>query len=409
MSGCRLCGGVVEEFLDLGPQPLPDAFLSPDDPAGIAAEFFHRLAVGRCGTCTVVQLTDEIPREQVFHHDYPYRSASGSSAMREHFTRTALGFVETELSTADPFFVEIGCNDGTLLRTGAESGIRHRGFEPSGGVAKIARERGVRVRTEFFEESTAAAVREAEGPADMIYSSDTISQIPYTASLLRGVDALLSPGGVFVFEDPYLRDMVEKTSFDQICNERFYLFSVRSVQAMAERFGFELVDAVQLPTYGGGLRYTLARAGARRPAPSVARLLAQEVAQGLAESAGLQRFASSVTGIRDDLVGLLRSLREDGRTVVGYGATAKSATVTNFCGIGPDLVPYVCDTTPAKQHLLTPGMHIPVKPPAAFSDPYPDYALLFAWNHAEEIMAKEQRFREAGGRWIVYVPEVRVI
>lgn len=406
MTACRICDGAVEEFLDLGPQPLPDAFLRPGDTDG---EFFHRLAVGRCTSCTVVQLTGEIPRERVFHHDYPYRSA-GSAAMREHFTRTALGFVETELAgAADPFFVEIGCNDGTLLRTIAESGVRHLGFEPSGGVADVAREKGARVRTDFFEESTAAALREAEGPADVIYSSDTISQIPYTGSLLRGVDALLGPDGVFVFDDPYLRDMIEKTSFDQICNERFYLFSVRSVGAMAERFGFELVDAQRLPTYGGGLRYTIARAGARTPSASVARLLAEENDLGLAESEVLKGFASSVLRIRDDLTGLLRSLRESGKTVAGYGATAKSATVTNFCGIGPELVPYVCDTTPGKQHLLSPGMHIPVTPPETFSASYPDYALLFAWNHAEEIMAKEQGFREAGGKWIVYVPEVRVL
>ncbi|WP_248962794.1 class I SAM-dependent methyltransferase [Sphaerisporangium perillae] len=405
MTECRICGGVVEEFLDLGRQPLSDAFPRPAD---VDAEFFYRLAVGRCVACTMVQLIEEVPRERMFHHDYPYYS-SGSSVMREHFTRTALGFVETELGAADPFFVEIGCNDGVLLRTIAESGIRHLGFEPSTGVAEVARERGVRVRTDFFEESTAVAVREAEGPADVIFSANTICHIPYLDSLLRGVDALLSPGGVFVFEDPYLGDIVEKTSFDQIYDEHFYLFSVRSVQTMAERFGFELVDVERLPVHGGEVRYSLARAGARQPTPSVAQMLAQENAQGLAEPEVLQGFASSVSRIRDDLAGLLRSLRENGKTVVGYGATAKSATVTNFCGIGPDLVSYVCDSTPAKQHRLSPGAHIPVRPSEAFAASYPDYALLFAWNHAGEIMAKEEQFREAGGQWILYVPEVRVV
>ncbi|GAA2077013.1 class I SAM-dependent methyltransferase [Actinomadura alba] len=405
MIECRICGGVVEEFLDLGRQPLCDAFLRPAD---IDAEFFHRLAVGCCETCTLVQLAEEVPRTRMFHEGYPYHS-SGTSVMREHFARTALGLVETELATADSFFVEIGCNDGFLLRKIAESGIRHLGFEPAAGVAKVARERDVRLRMDFFEESTAAAVRETEGPADVIYSANTICQIPYVDSLLRGVDALLSPDGVFVFEDPYLGDVIERISFDQICNEHFYLFSVRSVRAMAERFGFELVDVQRLPVQGGSVRYTLARAGARRPAPSVARLLAEENAQGLTEPDTLRGFASSVTRIRDDLVGLLRSLQDQGKTVVGYGATAKSATVTNFCGIGPELVSYVCDTTPAKQNRLTPGMHIPVRPPESFATDDPDYALLFAWNHAEEIMAKEQRFRETGGRWILYVPEVKVV
>ena len=265
------------------------------------------------------------------------------------------------------------------------------------------------VRTDFFEESTAAAVREAHGPADAIFSANTICHIPYLDSLLRGVDALLTPGGIFVFEDPYLGDIVKKTSFDQIYDEHFYLFSVRSVQAMAERFGFELVNVERQPVHGGEVRYTLARAGARRPAAAVAQMLAEENAQGLTEPEVLHGFASAVSRIRDDLVSLLRSLREDGKTVAGYGATAKSATVTNYCGIGPDLVAYVSDSTPAKQHRLTPGVHIPVSTPEAFAASYPDYALLFAWNHAEEIMAKEERFRDAGGQWIMYVPEVRVV
>ncbi|CRK56083.1 putative C-3 methyl transferase [Alloactinosynnema sp. L-07] len=403
MTECRVCGGTVEEFLDLGRQPLADAFLLPED---IDGEYFDRLAIGRCTTCTMVQLTEEVQRERVFHDDYPYHS-SGSSVMAEHFTRTALGLLTTELTKPDAFFVEIGCNDGSLLRTLAESGIRHLGFEPAGGVARLARERGVRVRPDFFEESTAADVFATEGAADVIYSTDTISQIPYVASLLGGVDALLSPDGVFVFEDPYLWDVIEKTSFDQVCNERFFLFSVRSVRAMAERFGFDLVDVERLAAYGGGMRYTLARTGARTPTPAVARLLAEE--GGQAELKALTDFAASVTRIRDNLIDLLRTLKADGKTIVGYGATAKSSAVTNFCGIGPDLVSFVCDTTPAKQGRLTPGVHLPVRPPTAFADPYPDYALLFAWNHAEEITAKEQEFRAAGGKWIMYVPEVRVL
>ncbi|MDH2428944.1 class I SAM-dependent methyltransferase [Sphaerisporangium sp. TRM90804] len=405
MTECRICGGGVEEFLDLGRQPLSDAFLLPAD---VDTEFFYRLAVGRCEACTMVQLTEEVPRERMFHHDYPYYS-SGSSVMREHFTKTALNFIDTELTGENPFFVEIGCNDGVLLRTIAESGIRHLGFEPSVGVAKVAQSRGVRVRTDFFEESTAREVRESDGPVDVIFSANTICHIPYLDSLLRGVDALLGPNGIFVWEDPYLGDIVEKTSFDQIYDEHFYLFSVRSVQAMAARFGFELVNVERFPVHGGEVRYTIARTGARQPSPAVAELLAEEDARDVVELETLKGFATSVARIRDELVALLRSLKAQGKTVAAYGATAKSATVTNYAGIGPDLISYVSDATPAKQHRLTPGVHIPVNPPEVFTASYPDYALLFAWNHAEEIMAKEQGFRDAGGQWILYVPEVRVV
>ncbi|WP_425563988.1 methyltransferase domain-containing protein [Nonomuraea longicatena] len=395
----------MRAFLDLGRQPLSDAFPREGETDG---EFFYRLVVGACADCSMVQLLEEVPRERMFREDYPYYS-SGSSVMREHFAETAKDLVYTELTGGDPFIVELGCNDGIMLETVRAAGIRHLGFEPSSGVARVARDKGVRVVTEFFEESTAKAVRAEDGPADVIYSANTFCHIPYVASVLRGADALLGPDGVFVFEDPYLGDIVEKTSFDQIYDEHFFLFSATSVKAMAERFGFELVDVRRLPVHGGEVRYTLARAGRRVPSRAVGELLAAERDDGLHEPATLAGFAAAVARVRDDLVALLRELRDGGHRVVAYGATAKSATVANYCGIGPDLVAYVCDTTPAKQHRLTPGTHIPVRPAHVFQDAYPDYALLFAWNHSQEIMAKEQGFREAGGRWIQYVPDVRVV
>lgn len=404
VSRCRVCGGPLNQFLDLGRQPLSDAFLTPGD---VADEYFYRLAVGCCASCTMVQLVEEVPRERMFHEGYPYHS-SGSSVMREHFARTARDLVRSAASD-DPFVVEIGCNDGVMLSTVRDLGVRHLGFEPSGGVARIAQAGGIRVRVDFFEASTAAEVRAEEGPADVIYAANTLCHIPYVESIMKGVDALLAPDGVLVFEDPYLGDIISKTSFDQIYDEHFFFFSAGSVAAMARRFGLELVDVQHLPVHGGEVRYTLARAGARTPSDAVAELIKREEAARLTDPATLLGFASGVARIRDDLTTLLRELRAQGKTVVGYGATAKSATVTNFCGIGPDLVSYVCDSTPAKQGRLTPGAHIPVLPPEAFSTPYPDYALLFAWNHAEEIMAKEREFHDNGGRWVLYVPDVRIV
>nr|AFU65915.1 DacS3 [Dactylosporangium sp. SC14051] len=402
---CRVCAGPVVQFLDLGRQPLSDHFIEPGE---IGTEFTYDLLVGQCSACTMVQLLEEVPRERMFADAYPYRS-SGSAVMREHFERTARDLLDGPLRGTDPFVVEIGCNDGVMLGTVRAAGVRHLGFEPSGQVARLAGDRGITVRNAFFEAATAAETRAQHGPADVVYAANTMCHIPYVESILKGVDALLAPDGVFVFEDPYLGDIVDKTSFDQIYDEHFFLFSAGSVRAMARHFGFDLVDVQRLPVHGGEVRYTLARAGVREPSAAVGELLAEEDARRLTDLTTLRRFAANVTRIRDDLTGLLRRLRAEGRRVVAYGATAKSATVTNFCGIGPDLVEFVCDSTPAKQHRLTPGRHIPVRPPAAFAEPYPDYALLFAWNHAEEIMRNEQAFRQAGGAWILYVPEVRVV
>ncbi|MFI6287499.1 methyltransferase domain-containing protein [Streptomyces sp. NPDC051018] len=405
MSHCRICGGPVREFFDFGRQPVSDVFPRPEE---IGTEHFYRLAVGFCDTCTMVQQSQEVSRDRMFPADYPYRS-SGSALMRRHFEATALHYLETELRGDDPFYVEIGCNDGIMLGSVRAAGVRHLGVDPAEDAARVAGAGGSRVHVGFFEESTGHRIRETEGAARLVFSANTISHIAYADSVFAGVRALLAEGGVFVFEDRYLGDIVHHTYFDQIYDEHFYLFSVRSVQAMAETYGFDLVDVEHLPVHGGTMRYTTARAGERTPRESVPRLLAAERELKLAEWSTYESFAAKIESNCRELISLLVDLREQGKRVLGYGATCKSATVTNYCGIGPDLVSFVCDSTREKQHRVTPGAHIPIRPPESFASPYPDYAVLFAWNHAEEIMAKEQEFRAAGGRWILYAPDVRVV
>lgn len=402
---CRLCGGRVEEFLDLGFQPISQQYRAPDDTSG---EFLFRLAVGQCSECSLVQQLEEVPRDLMFRADYPFIS-SGSRRMSRHFAGTAAELIRTELVGPDPFLVEIGSNDGVMLRAAKDAGVRHLGFEPCRDVARMAIALGVRVITEFFGDASAREVAATEGRADVVYAANTLSHIANLGSVFEGLHSLLAANGVFVFEDPYLGDVVEKTSFDQIYDEHFYLFSVRSVLATARRFGFDLVDVRRLPVHGGEVRYTLAPSGSRRPTPAVHALLGEEEVRALADPATLDRFAARTADVRRALVTKLDALRCSGRRVIGYGATAKSATLLNFCAIGPDLLPFICDATAGKQGMLTPGMRIPVRPPEAFADPHPDYALLLAWNHAGEIMAKESGFRQHGGRWLLYVPELHVV
>lgn len=384
---------------------MANAFLKPSQ---FADEFFYRLAVGMCQSCTMVQLIDEVPNERMFHKDYPYRS-SGSEAMKAHFESIAHRFIERELQGPEKFVVEIGSNDGIMLNVIAKKGLRHLGVEPCDHLAEMAAASGVRVLNRYFDESSAAEIVAAHGRADVVFAANTFSHISRIDSVLRGIDLLLSDSGVFVFEDPYLLDIVDNASFDQIYDEHIYFFTARSVAAMAARHGFELVDVERLSVHGGEVRYTIARPGTRTPAPEVGELLDLERRRRLAETVTFDAFAANVARRRDELVALLKDLRGQGKHIVAYGATGKSATVMNYCGIGPDLVSFVCDSTPAKQGLHTPGTHVPIRPPEAFREADADYALLLAWNHADEIMKKETEFREAGGRWILYVPEVRVV
>lgn len=405
MADCRICDAPLESFLEFGPMPLADRFLDPDE---TAAEYFYDLAVGICQSCSMVQLLEAPDPGLIFGADYPYRT-SGSAGMRAHFATTAQRLRAAELRSSDPFLVEIGSNDGAMLRVMAEAGVRHLGVEPAAAAAAVSAERGVRAVTEYFTPELARRIRETDGPADVIYAANTLCHIAAIGGALEGVQILLAPGGVLIFEDPYLGDIVATNAFDQIYDEHVFYFSLASVTALATRHGFVVVDVERLAVHGGELRYTLARRGERPVAPSVGRIAAAERAACLHEANPLHDFAERVHRIQAELRRVLEEQRAAGRRVVGYGATAKSATVTNSCGITPDLIEFVCDSTPEKQGKLTPGAHLPVRPPAAFGEPYPDAALLFAWNHAPEVMAKEAAFAAAGGQWILYVPELRLV
>lgn len=404
-GSCRICNGTLIETFDFGRQPLSDSFPADDTVAG---EFFFRLAVGICTDCTMVQLTEEVPRERMFHEDYPYHS-SGSVRMQQHFVDTAKQLVNEDLADSDGLFVEIGSNDGVLLKTIKSAGVRHLGIEPSVGVAELSRAAGCRVWTEFFDEELAERIVKSEGKATVVFSANTICHIPYLTSVLNGMRTLLEPGGVFVFEDPYFGDIIEKRSFDQIYDEHYFLFTARSVQEAASRHGLELVNVEPQAVHGGEVRYSLSLQGTRAVSPSVDEMLETEKAHGLGELDTLQTLGRGIDEICGALVKLLSNLKKDGRKVVAYGATAKSATLLNYAGIDRELIHSVYDSTPAKIGRLMPGTHIPIVDSAGFRDSDADIALLLAWNHAEEITSMEREFRQRGGKWVVYQPEVNFL
>jgi methylation protein EvaC len=330
--------------------------------------------------------------------------------MAQHFKQFASQVLQSGyLAKVDPFVVELGCNDGIMLKNFAEQRIRHLGIEPSLNVAQEANKHGVRTRSEFFSETLAESIVREEGQADAFLAANVMCHIPDIVGVVKGISKLLKPTGVVMFEDPYLGDIVSKTSYDQIYDEHVFLFSALSIQYLFGLHGMELIDVLPQKTHGGSMRYVLAHQGAYPVKDSVIQIIAKEKAQGLDRVATFETFRSNVEESRVNLVRLLKELKAQGKKVAGYGATSKSTTILNYCGIGPDLIEYICDTTPIKQGKFTPGMHIPVVPYETFKNNPPDYAVLFAWNHAEEIMAKEKSFVAAGGKWIVHVPEVKVL
>lgn len=404
MKNCLVCENPIEAFVDYGRMPIANGFLKKEE---FAKEYFFRLHAGFCPKCHMVQLLEQPAREQMFHENYAFFSGT-SKAMAVHFAGFAEHVLKDFITDADPFVVEMGSNDGIMLQNFAAKKIRHLGVEPSANVAKVAMDRGIRTVNEFFDENLARRIVAENGQADAFLAANVTCHIPYIHSIAAGVAILLKPKGVMMFEDPYLGDVIEKTSYDQIYDEHVFVFSLHSVAAAFGRHGLEVIDVEPQTTHGGSMRYVLAHKGARPVSPRVAALLEKERAQGLTKPETFDRFRQNCEKSRDELMALLRKVKAEGKRVVGYAATSKSTTVTNYCGITPDLVEFISDTTPIKQGKFSPGVHIPVKPYEDFKGRYPEYALLFGWNHAKEIAAKEEAFRAAGGKWIVYVPKVSV-
>ena len=405
-ESCRVCGAHLSPFMSFGRMPIANGFLTCEE---IAREYFFELAPAFCESCGMFQLVEQPAPEKMFHGQYAFYSST-SRYMQAHFARFAAGVIETTLAgRSDPFVVELGSNDGIMLQHFQQQGIRHLGIEPSVNVAEAARAKGINTISAFFGKDLARDVAAEHGLADAILAANVMCHIPDLNGVAEGVTRLLKPDGVFKFEDPYLGDMVAQTSYDQIYDEHVFIFSVTSVARAFAPHGLEVIDAEPQITHGGSMRYTLARKGAHVVSARVSTQLAKEREQGLERLETYLGFKRNCETSRERLMAVLEGAREEGKRVVGYGATSKSTTVTNYCGITPEHVEFISDTTPIKQRKLSPGAHIPVRPYDEFARAWPDYALLFAWNHAAEIREKETAFLAAGGRWIVYVPDVAIV
>lgn len=405
MGKCLICRDSIEPFMSFGKMPLANGFLTKER---FTNEYFFELKVSFCSKCVMLQLAEQPEAQKMFHENYPFLSGT-SSRMAVHFKEFAYDVMKNHLRARNPFVMEIGSNDGIMLQHFAAGGIRHLGIEPSASVANIAREKGVQTLCGFFNEEMARNILREHGQTDAFLGANVMCHVSNLNSVISGIKILLKPDGVILFEDPYLGDVIEKISYDQIYDEHAFLFSVSSIQNAFERQGMEVVDVEPQPTHGGSMRYVIAHTGMKTVSRRVTDQLEKEKTIGLQDRWTYERFKTHCERSRDKLRSLLTALKEKGKRVAGYAATSKSTTVLNYAGIRADLIEYISDTTPAKQGKFSPGMHIPVRPYKEFSASYPDYAVLFAWNHMEEIMAKEHKFKEAGGKWIVFVPEVKVL
>ena len=365
-------------------------------------EYFFDMEIAFCSNCCMVQLIEQPERTRMFHENYAFYSSS-SKHMALHFEK----FSQDVIERYNPSFViEIGSNDGITLKHFAKLGIRHLGIEPSINVADMARKSGVNTTCCFFDDLVADEILKIHGQADVILASNVMAHIQSIHSVMDGVQKLLKPNGVLIFEDPYMGDILKNTSYDQIYDEHAFYFSLNSVLYLVRQHGMDIIDAQHQDTHGGSMRYTIAHQGKYVKTQRVTDGLFKEYVMGMENPFTYDKFRLDVALSRRDFIELLAKVKLEGGNIVGYAATAKSATITNFCGLTSDVIDYICDTTPIKQGKFSPGAHIPIKPYEEFLNNYPTHALLFAWNHTREIMEKETGYK---GKWIVYVPEVKVL
>lgn len=406
LTVCRACKSTnLYTFLPLGDHPPANAFLTEAKLS--EPEPVFPLDCQVCLDCAVVEVADQLPAD--FFDDYVY-VPSASSTMHAHFAAFADRISERFSGGTGGLVVDIGCNDGLLLQACAERGLPTLGFEPAANIALLARSKGLEVRNDYFSEAAAATVAASHGRAQVITTTNTLNHIDDLHAFMRAVDLLLEPTGTFIVEVPQALELVEKNEFDTVYHEHLSTFSVTSLAALYRPFSMRIVDIEVLPVHGGSMRVAAQRRAIEAAEDPVVQVwLEREREQGLFERATYDALAGRVRQLRTDLLGMLGHLKASGQSVAGYGAPAKGNTLLNYFGIGRETLDFLADRNELKQGKYSPGMHIPVVHPAQVLERMPDYLLILAWNFADEIIGQQDAYRKAGGKFILPIPEARIV
>ncbi|HUF29031.1 MAG TPA: class I SAM-dependent methyltransferase [Gemmatimonadaceae bacterium] len=406
-SDCRACGGAnLRRFLELGPQPLANAF--PRSTSEFASEKRYPLDVYFCERCALVQLLDVIDAEVLFR-DYIYVTGT-SDTIAAHNVKYAQAVVDRLGLGPDDLVVEIASNDGSLLSCFERHGVRTLGIEPATNIAAIAAERGIETVNRFFDAEVAADVLDSHGSARAVIGNNVFAHVDDSLGFLRGCRDLISDDGLVIIEAPYLGEMMDKLEYDTVYHEHLCYFSVTALRTLCESAGLSLVAIDRVPVHGGSIRMYAGRRE-RYPEHSAGALamIQEEETLGLTTFGRFERFASDVEANRRDLWALLERLLGEGKTVVGYGAPAKGNTLLNYCAIGTGTLPYTVDKSTLKVGRYTPGMHLPVRPATTILEEQPDYVMILAWNFADEIMRQQREYAERGGHFIIPIPSPRIV
>ena len=405
---CRHCKTELElEFLNLGNTPPSNAYLNKEDLR--KPEITYPLRVLTCTNCWLVQTEDYTDADRLFNKDYAYFSSTSKSWLKHAADYCTMITNRLGLSE-NSFVVEIASNDGYLLKNFVSLGIPCLGIEPTKSTAEAASAIGIPVRQEFFGKDMGLSMANAGEQADLVLGNNVFAHVPDINDFTKGVAALLKPNGVVTLEFPHLLQLIQHSQFDTIYHEHYSYLSLYSVNSIFKAAGLRVFDVEELKTHGGSLRiYGCRRNSIHKETSSVQAIFAQEIQAGMKNKKTYSSFQKKAEKVKDSFISFLLKAKAEGKTVAGYGAAAKGNTLMNYAGIRPDLIPFICDAAKSKIGQYMPASHIPILAPSALDENTPDYLVILPWNIVGEIMKQNAHLVEKGTKFVIAVPELKII